>query len=281
MVENEREIGPTLRDADAGGAIEHGIMARHADLPGEAADGPMPPAVKETGVEASPRLSTAVAALPPSPAAPVPPRAGLRASTTKAVVLPPSRVRGAPRQAALGQGAREDKAEPQSFGSTATQSPMATGFDVASRLDSQAMVEAHAPLPHQFSDGSVSPSPAPEFEAVAGNTCTGILQVGLRAWQGSFNRHPDVVAGQKIPVQAQFFRRANGTSWVRFDVFGRPPLDLPVRFARSGMTWTGEYGISYTVRDVGGRSLAGLAALVANDSARLNLACAKSATQLF
>jgi beta-lactamase regulating signal transducer with metallopeptidase domain len=281
MAANEREIAPTLHDADAGGAIEQGNMARHADLPGEAAQGTMPPAVKEAAAEAPARLSPAIAAPAPSPVAPMPPRTALRTSTTKAAVVPPPHVTAAPRQAAPGRGGREDESGPQSSRSTATQTPMATGFEVASRSDRQAMVEAHSPLPHQFSDGSVSPAPAPEFEAVAGSTCTGVLQVGLRAWQGSFNRHPDVVAGQKIPVQAQFFRRANGTSWVRFDVFGRPPLDLPVRFARSGMTWTGEYGISYTVRDMGGRSLTGLAALVANDSARLDLACAKSATHLF
>jgi hypothetical protein len=188
--------------------------------------------------------------------------------------------RVAPGQEA-GQGETEVRAVPQSFGGTATRSYAATEDDAANRSGRLATIDAHAPLPRQFSDGSLSAPPPAGFEAVAGSSCTGTLEVGLRAWQGSFNRQPDVVAGQVIPVQAQFFRRANGTPWVRFNVFGRPPLDLPVRFARAGMTWTGEYGISYTVRNAGDRRLTGLAALIANDSATLDLACATSVNRLF
>ena len=91
------------------------------------------------------------------------------------------------------------------------------------------------------------------------------------------NKQPDVVAGETLPAQARFFHRANGTLWVRFNAFGRPALDLPVRFVRSGMTWTGEYGIAYTVQASGTNHLAGLAGSFAHDSARLDFDCMKSA----
>ena len=88
-----------------------------------------------------------------------------------------------------------------------------------------------------------------------------------------------MVPGQVVPAQAQFFRKDGAGLWVRFHAFGRPPLDLPVRFARNGMTWTGEYGIAYTVQAVGGDRLAGLASLVANDSAGLSFGCSRSTSR--
>ncbi|MGI4809882.1 MAG: M56 family metallopeptidase [Janthinobacterium lividum] len=117
------------------------------------------------------------------------------------------------------------------------------------------------------------------LEEIVGSTCTGTIAVGPRAWR-SYGRQPDVAAGELVPAKAQFFRRADGTAWVRFNAFGQPPLDLPARFGRNGVTWTGQYGISYALQAWGGNHLAGLAALIANDSAGLNFTCGKSANLL-
>lgn len=117
------------------------------------------------------------------------------------------------------------------------------------------------------------------LEEIVGSTCTGTIAVGPKAWR-SYGKQPDVAAGELVPARAQFFRRADGTSWVRFNAFGQPPLDLPARFGRNGITWTGQYGISYVLQPSGGNHLAGLAALIANDSAGLSFACGKTADRL-
>lgn len=117
------------------------------------------------------------------------------------------------------------------------------------------------------------------LEEIVGSTCTGTIAVGPRAWR-SYGKQPDVAAGELVPARAQFFRRVDGTAWVRFNAFGQPPLDLPARFGRNGVTWTGQYGISYALQTSGGNHLAGLAALIANDSAGLTFACGKSADRL-
>lgn len=117
------------------------------------------------------------------------------------------------------------------------------------------------------------------LEGIVGNTCTGTIAVGPKAWR-SYGRQPDVTAGELVPARAQFFRHADGTSWVRFYAFGQPPLDLPARFSRNGIAWTGQYGISYVLQPSGGNRLVGLAALIANDSASLNFACGQTANRL-
>ena len=151
-----------------------------------------------------------------------------------------------------------------------------SGSSMAARPNAPAASEAVPPLPHQTGYGSSSLQSG--LEGIAGSTCAGVVAVGMRAAGGMPGR-PDVVPGQAVPAHAQFFRKENGTLWVRFNAFGRPPLDLPVRFARNGMTWTGEYGIAYTVQAVGGDRLAGLASLVANDSAGLSFGCNRSVSR--
>lgn len=112
-----------------------------------------------------------------------------------------------------------------------------------------------------------------EFDEIMRSTCTGTIAVGLRARQYT---QPNVVAGQTVKAEAQFFRRKDGASWVRFSAFGRPPLDLPVHFTQGRVTWIGEYGIAYAVQSLGGGRLAGLAAQVAFDSAQLEFICKKA-----
>ncbi len=139
------------------------------------------------------------------------------------------------------------------------------------------MVDVGVPSPIQGAPGLQSYGS--DLEEIVGSTCTGTIAVGPRAWR-SYGRQPDVAAGELVPARAQFFRRADGTAWVRFDAFGQPPLDLPARFGRNGIAWTGQYGISYVLQRAGGNRLAGLAALIANDSAGLDFACGKSAHHL-
>ena len=109
-----------------------------------------------------------------------------------------------------------------------------------------------------------------------GSTCTGTIAVGARAYySGGGFLEPGVTAGQIVPASAQFFRKADGTSWVRFGSFQRPPLDVRVQPTRTGVTWTGEYGISYAVQDAGNGRFIGLAAKIGNDSATLSFNCRK------
>lgn len=117
----------------------------------------------------------------------------------------------------------------------------------------------------------------PELDQLNGNSCTGTVSIGMRAYLSSaLPIGPNVVAGQVVTAKAQFFRRSDGSSWVRFAAFDRPPLDLTVQPTRTGFTWTGEYGITHAVKETGGGRLAGLAAKIANDSVMLNFNCSKS-----
>ncbi len=166
----------------------------------------------------------------------------------------------------------EESSTSQEYRIDETASRKAGDPDVAPSTGSLVKGEVHSPLPHQVAPEPSSVPPRPAIEQVMGSTCIGTVAVGLRAQRTSFQQ-PDVVAGQVIPAQAIFFRKHDGTSWVRFSVFGRPPLDLPVGVSQSGMTWTGEYGISYGVQALGRDRLAGIAALIAHDSAKLEFAC--------
>ncbi len=123
-------------------------------------------------------------------------------------------------------------------------------------------------------------APYPGSTGTADSVCNGTIALGSRAWREMSwpNKHPDIVAGQTVPAQARFFHRVNGTLWVRFNAFGRPSLDLPVHLTRNGMTWTGEYGIAYTVRASGRDHLAGLASEIAHDSAMVEFACRRAAS---
>lgn len=289
--QNEGTVGPTLHDTELGHAIEQRTAAQQVPVQEGSSRTALPPFATETETEAEPRSHPASASLPSAPLAAtasqpphaatlLPPRPAPRTLTKNTPVLPPSRATGLPTQVAIGTGVRNSGPGPQAFSTKETPSHMAGGSDVTIRTGSPADDDGRSSLTQEVVYRSLSPSLSPGFEGVMGRTCTGTVVVGPRASRNS-PQQPDVVAGQTIPAQAQFFRKANGTPWVRFNVFGRPPLDLPVRFAQSGMTWTGEYGISYTVRVSGGNHLAGLAALIANDSAKLEFACMASITHLF
>ncbi len=133
--------------------------------------------------------------------------------------------------------------------------------------------------PLDIAYGLTPPSPHPDTTGAVDSICSGTIAVGSSAWHEMSwpEKQPDIVAGQTVPAQARFFHRTNGTLWVRFGAFGRPALDLPVHLTRNGMTWTGEYGIAYTVRAAGKDHLAGLASQVAHDSAMVEFACMKAA----
>lgn len=114
------------------------------------------------------------------------------------------------------------------------------------------------------------------FERLNGSTCVGTVAVGMGAYySGGEQLEPHVTAGQIISTKAQFFQKADGSSWVRFGSFERPPLDLKVQPTRTGVTWTGEYGITYAVQETSNGHFIGLAAKIAHDSAALNFICKK------
>lgn len=116
-----------------------------------------------------------------------------------------------------------------------------------------------------------------ELDQLNGDSCDGTVAVGMRAYYSSaLPTGPNVVAGQIVTAKAQFFQKSDGSSWVRFGAFDRPPLDLTVQPTRTGFTWTGEYGITYAVQKAGGGRLVGLAAKIANDSAALSFNCKKT-----
>lgn len=126
--------------------------------------------------------------------------------------------------------------------------------------------------PRQMSDAPLNAN----VERLNGSTCVGTVSVGAAAsYSGGGILEPSVSAGQIIPAKAQFFRQGDGSSWVRFGSFGRPPLDVKVQPTRTGVTWTGEYGITYAVQEAGNDHLVGLAARIANASAALSFTCKK------
>lgn len=146
----------------------------------------------------------------------------------------------------------------------------AADSDARSWVSSQSETDRRLPLPSEVIQPPLSLQRTLDFEKIMLSTCTGTIVVGLRARQST---QPNVVAGQTVEAKAQFFRKENGASWVRFFAFERPPLDLPVRLTHGRVTWTGEYGISYAVQPSGGDHLVGLAAQVAADSAQLEFTC--------
>ncbi len=235
------------------------------------------PAAPPLGLDAAPQLPSALPA--PAKASPLRPAAP---PTRTAALLPrpaapspakppaPQAPRVPPRPRPAAAGLEEAPASPPSERAVPSRSPAA-----AAAPATPADADLRPALSHQVAHDPLSFQSG--LEGIGSATCTGYVLVGMRA-AGSAPNRPDVVPGEAVPAQALFFRKDTGTLWVRFNAFGRPPLDLPVRFARNGMTWTGEYGIAYTVQPSGGNRLAGLAALVANDSARLDFSCSRSAS---
>ena len=287
-----RAISPTPHEADVGNAFESKSATKQVFLQEGSSTTALPPLGREIIVEpkshsaaASPPLApmATTAAQPPHATTTLPPRLTLRTSTTRAPALPPSRATERPIEVAIGQGGRNDRVGVQARSAKEIPSHETDGSNVATRTGRPTDDEDRSPPSQRLAYGSVSSFLRPELRRGVDNTCTGTVAVGLKAWWTSSHSsylRPKVVAGQRIAAQAQFFHKADGTSWVRFNVFERPPLDLPVRLVRGKMTWVGEYGISYTVQAVGGNQLVGLAAPIANDSARLEFACTESISHL-
>ncbi len=292
-LQNARAIRPTPHEADVGNASESKAATEQVFLQEGSSTTALPPSGRE--VEAEPLSHSAAAfpssapmattaAQPPRATAMLSPRLALRTSTTWTPALPPSRTTERPTEVAAGQGGRSDRAGIQAFSGKEVPLHETDGSNVATRTGRPTDNENRSPPSQQLAYGSVSSSLHSELERSVDSTCTGTVAVGKKAWWTSSDSSylkPKVIAGQRVAAQAQFFRRANGTSWVRFNVFERPPLDLPVRLVRGRMTWVGEYGISYTVQAAGGNQLVGLAAPIAYDSARLELACIGSISHLF
>lgn len=197
-------------------------------------------------------------------------RAAPRATAKAAAAFLPPRAPEQPHRVTTGLAGSSETAELPLGDSVGSFGWAGAGLGARTEQNPPAASETRSSLAHQAGYNSLSLQSG--LEGIAGSTCTGSVAVGMRAVGGVPGR-PDVSPGQTVPAHAEFFRKEGGTLWVRFNAFGRPPLDLPVRFARNGMTWTGEYGIAYTVQAVGGDRLAGLASLVANDSARLDFGC--------
>ena len=246
------ELGP--RNADQGKAVE----------PVAAVMAPSLAVAAELAMQAQSGASPALVEGAARPAK-LPLRRVAPAPVPRMVVGPP--------QAGAGQGGKEGRPGSPVARARELARPMA-GPDAS--IGMPADVDASASLSQQIGFRVRTPA-GREFPGVVGRTCTGTLGVGPGVWKSATTNQPDVVAGQRVPIRAQFFRRHDETPWVRFDVFGRPALDLPVHPDRMGMTWTGEYGISYTVQDLGRGHLVGLAGRVLNDSASLNLDCTGSA----
>lgn len=258
-------------------SIPRQVTAAGVAMPPSGADtraGPQPPS-KPQPTRPSSSHSVPVgttAAQSPRPDLPNP-RMAARATVRTASAVSAPRVTDRPHPPATGLAEANGNANLRASDGRVTLAPASAGPAVTATPSAPGASGTLPALAHQA--GFSVPS---GLDGIAGSTCTGFVAVGLRAAGGVPGR-PDVVPGQTVLAHAQFFRKDSGTLWVRFNAFGRPPLDLPVRFARNGMTWTGEYGIAYTVQDVGGDRLAGLASLVANDSARLDFGCSKTASR--
>ena len=153
------------------------------------------------------------------------------------------------------------------------------GADAAITANRPASDETRAPLSRQVAFEALVRTLPPEFQGVMGSSCTGTIAIGQGA-RSSPDKQPYVVAGQVIPARAHFHLKADGTPWVRFDAFGQRPLDLPLRFTRNGITWTGGHGVAYTVQASGADRLIGLAGFFQNDSAALSFSCMRSVLTL-
>lgn len=208
-----------------------------------------------------------------------PRRSTLQTVTRNTSVLPPSRPMGRQTQVAIGHGGKVN-IEALPARSTATKPPGETNGSDAKDAGGSQTGEAVRSSPSQ----SVMLQSVPQAgRKDVDSICVGTVTIGMRAggnWPYSSPQKTTVVPGQKITTLAQFFHKADGTSWVRFSIFDRPPLDLPVRSIQGGMAWTGEYGIAYAVQSAGSNQLVGLAAPIASDSAKLDFSCSGSTAHL-
>ena len=269
----ESSITPNSNISPVGEAGERvgSPMAGHDAIdPADREASQIDPSPGRSSVSLIPALS-AKTSVQPSLSRRPPARSDRRVLARAAVALPPVQVVGRWKPIGTGQSWSSNGPDTKSLEEVREPPNTTLGTNITAR----------ASVPSERG-GSSSPNqvarePQPisfNLEEIVGSTCTGTIAVGPRAWR-SYGRQPDVAAGELVPARAQFFRRADGTAWVRFDAFGQPPLDLPARFGRNGVTWTGQYGISYALQASGRDHLAGLAALIANDSAGLNFTCGK------
>ena len=287
----------TWRDPDPGRAVDRigqgGAAGQRAAVQREPVqEAALAPTAPQPGAGAVTRAQPDPVFAPPPPV-PVaatalqPPGTVLRqASRRTARAMPkgapsslPSWTMARPTQAVTVRWRENDGPSPQDPSMNGTAPRVVRDTDAVTAANSPANETIRSPLSQQIAYGSVAPALPLDFQGIVGSVCTGTVVVGQGA-QSSSDKRPYVAAGQLIPARAQFYSKTNGTPWVRFTAFGEPPLDLPVQFSRNGMTWIGNYGITYTVQASGGNHLAGLAGLIRNDSARVDLACVKSVLHL-
>ena len=82
--------------------------------------------------------------------------------------------------------------------------------------------------------------------------------------------------GQKVPVQAHFFRDQYEKPWLRFTFRSRAPVDLPVTIAGREIKWTGVHGSGYALLPAGDHHLAGHAGFTNDPAAKIDFICAGS-----
>jgi hypothetical protein len=83
-----------------------------------------------------------------------------------------------------------------------------------------------------------------------------------------------------VPIQAHFFRKDDGTAWIRWTYYSRRPIDLPVAIEGAEITWAGEFGAVNTVNAAAGDHLRGTVVL-AHTPSTIDLACVGSDTHPF
>ncbi len=275
--------------ADTAPPVPPAVPAPLAEAP------PPPPAptpsqatlpVSETDAAADQLPPPASPPAPPIPPVPTPakpshavarpaPRPAPQTMTRNTLPVPPSHTMKQPNRTANNQGASDDSPGPQAVNSLGAPPHVTNGPDLTTSTGGSAGEDGRPPPP---------PAPPPQhgFERVVNNTCTGIIAVALGTSQGRYSKVPEViVGGQAIPTQAHFFRRDDGTAWVRFNFWARRPINLPVAIAGNAISWTGEYGTVYTVQPSGSDHLTGLAAPLASDHGTIDLACVGSDVRPF
>jgi uncharacterized protein YndB with AHSA1/START domain len=258
--EPELPLGAGSRPTLAMMTVDIGV-AEGAKLPAVVAPG-KPPAI-------SPPVPPIPAQQPPVAARPAP-----HATTSRNMLgLPASRITRAPSPAAENQAASADSRGAQAAGapgafahSTNGQNPTtstggAAGEDseVGRHLRRMAGAEAAPPLVGTICSGTISFAPGGGVVPARGGT-------GGRTFYG----------GQKVPVEADFFRDRDGMPWVRFTLWPEASWNLPVSIAGNEVRWTDVDGSGYTLRPAANGHLTGLAGFLNDSAAKIDFTCAGS-----
>ncbi len=102
---------------------------------------------------------------------------------------------------------------------------------------------------------------------LVGTICSGTI---------SFSPDTAYYGGQKVPVQARFFRDQDGRPWIRFTLWPGAPWNLPVTVVGREIRWAGLSGNGYTLRLVGNNHLTGFAGFSNDSAAKVDFTCAGS-----